>query len=103
MFIGTAIGVYSSIFLAAPLLAVLKKREARFRQLEQKLTDRERVARRATAAPAATPGASTGEAAAARATAGPRPPGDRDEVEAAQAAGQAQAEVRSWRSSRSKA
>ena len=62
MFIGTAIGVYSSIFLAAPLLAVLKKREARFRQLEQKLTDRERVAaRRATAAPAATPGASTGE------------------------------------------
>ncbi len=70
MFIGTAIGVYSSIFLAAPLLAVLKKREARFRQLEQKLTDRERVvARRATAAPAATPGASTGEAAAARATA----------------------------------
>ena len=70
MFIGTAIGVYSSIFLAAPLLAVLKKREARFRQLEQKLTDRERVvARRAMAAPAATPGASTGEAAAARATA----------------------------------
>ena len=69
MFIGTAIGVYSSIFLAAPLLAVLKKREARFRQLEQKLTDRERVvARRAAASPAATPGASTGEAAAARAT-----------------------------------
>jgi preprotein translocase subunit SecF len=70
MFIGTAIGVYSSIFLAAPLLAVLKKREARFRQLEQKLSDRERVvARRAAATPATTPGAATGEAAAARATA----------------------------------
>jgi hypothetical protein len=70
MFIGTAIGVYSSVFLAAPLLAVLKKREARFRQLEEKLSDRERVvARRASAAPMATPGAATGEAAAARATA----------------------------------
>jgi preprotein translocase subunit SecF len=70
MFIGTAIGVYSSVFLAAPLLAVLKKREARFRQLEQKLSDRERVvARRAAAATTTTPGAATGEAAAARATA----------------------------------
>jgi preprotein translocase subunit SecF len=70
MFIGTAIGVYSSVFLAAPLLAVLKKREARFRQLEQRLTERERVvSRRAAAATTTTPGASTGEAAAARATA----------------------------------
>ena len=70
MFVGVAIGVYSSMFLAAPLLAVLKGREQRFRQLEQKLSDRERVvARRAAAAPAATPGAATGEAAAARATA----------------------------------
>jgi preprotein translocase subunit SecF len=71
MFIGTAIGVYSSIFLAAPLLAVLKKREARFRQLEQKLSDRERVVARRAAAAATTaiPGAATGEAAAARATA----------------------------------
>jgi preprotein translocase subunit SecF len=70
MFVGVAIGVYSSVFLAAPLLAVLKRRELRFRQLEQKLSDRERiVARRAAAAPAAVPGAATGEAAAARATA----------------------------------
>jgi len=70
MFIGVAIGAYSSIFLAAPILAILKRREQRFRQLEQKLTDRERVvARRAAAAPATTPGAATGEAAAARATA----------------------------------
>jgi preprotein translocase subunit SecF len=70
MFIGVAIGVYSSVFLAAPLFAVLKKREMRFRQLEQKLSDRERVvSRRAAAATTTTPGASTGEAAAARATA----------------------------------
>jgi len=69
MFIGVAIGAYSSIFLAAPILAILKRREQRFRQLEQKLTDRERVVARRAAAPATTPGAATGEAAAARATA----------------------------------
>jgi preprotein translocase subunit SecF len=71
MFVGVAIGAYSSIFLAAPLYAILKGRELRFRQLEEKLSQRERVmARRAAAAsPSAVPGASTGEAAAARATA----------------------------------
>ena len=71
MFIGTAIGVYSSVFLAAPLLAVLKKREQRFRQLEERLTSREQVmARRAAAAAAARrPLVGTDEAAAARATA----------------------------------
>jgi len=71
MFVGVAIGAYSSIFLAAPLFAVLKGRELRYRQLEQRLSDRERaVARRAAAAaPSAVPGAVTGEAAAARATA----------------------------------
>jgi preprotein translocase subunit SecF len=71
MFVGVAIGAYSSIFLAAPLFAVLKGRELRFRQLEEKLSQRERVlARRAAAtAPSAVAGASTGEAAAARATA----------------------------------
>jgi preprotein translocase subunit SecF len=86
MFVGVAIGAYSSIFLAAPVLAILKRREQRFRQLEQKLTDRERVVarraaaaappappggapREAAAAPAATRGAAPGAAAAARATA----------------------------------
>jgi preprotein translocase subunit SecF len=70
MFVGVAIGAYSSIFIAAPILAVLKKREQRFRQLEQRRTDRERVvARRAAAAATVTPGAGIGEAAAARATA----------------------------------
>jgi hypothetical protein len=71
MFVGVAIGAYSSVFLAAPLFAVLKGRELRYRQLEQRLSDRERIlARRAAAAaPTAVPGSSTGEAAAARATA----------------------------------
>jgi preprotein translocase subunit SecF len=69
MFVGVAIGVYSSVFLAAPLFAVLKKREVRFRQLEQKLSDRERMVARRAAAPTPVPGAATGEAAAARATA----------------------------------
>jgi preprotein translocase subunit SecF len=70
MFVGVAIGAYSSIFVAAPILAILKRREQRFRQLEQKLSDRERiVARRAAGVPAAAPSPATGEAAAARATA----------------------------------
>ena len=69
MFIGTAIGVYSSIFLAAPLFSVLKAREVRFKQLEQKRTERERVVARRAGATTATPGTATGEAAAARATA----------------------------------
>jgi preprotein translocase subunit SecF len=70
MFVGVGIGAYSSIFLAAPLFAILKGRELRYRQLEQRLSDRERIlARRAAGAPNAVPGASTGEAAAARATA----------------------------------
>ena len=70
MFVGVAIGAYSSVFLAAPLFAILKGRELRFRQLDQKLSERERVlARRAAAAPGAVAGSSTGEAAAARATA----------------------------------
>jgi preprotein translocase subunit SecF len=69
MFVGVAIGAYSSIFIAAPILAILKRREQRFRQLEQKLSDRERIVARRAAAPTAIPGAATGEAAAARATA----------------------------------
>ena len=69
MFVGVAIGVYSSVCLAAPLLAVLKKRETRFRQLEQRLSDRDRMVARRTATSTAVPAAPTGEAAAARATA----------------------------------
>ncbi len=42
MFVGVAIGAYSSIFLAAPLLAVLKMREKRYRQMESRRTARSR-------------------------------------------------------------
>ena len=74
MFIGTAIGVYSSIFLAAPLFSVLKEREVRFKQLEQKRTERERVvARRAAAAAASTPSAAPGDPAATSEAAAARP------------------------------
>ncbi|MEO8423829.1 MAG: protein translocase subunit SecF [Actinomycetota bacterium] len=34
MFIGVTTGAYSSIFIAAPLLTILKSREAKYRQLE---------------------------------------------------------------------
>jgi hypothetical protein len=42
MFVGVAIGAYSSIFLAAPLLAVLKMREKRYQQLEVRRVARNR-------------------------------------------------------------
>ncbi len=50
MFVGVATGAYSSIFIAAPLLAVFKAREAKYRQLEarrQVRGARERVTGRA--------------------------------------------------------
>ena len=57
LFVGLASGMYSSIFIASPLLAMMKEREPRWRQL------RERLARRAPGFPAAEPalaGASAG-------------------------------------------
>jgi len=47
MFVGVATGAYSSIFIAAPLLTIVKGREAKYRQLEarrQVRGARERVA-----------------------------------------------------------
>ncbi|MEX1264005.1 MAG: protein translocase subunit SecF [Actinomycetota bacterium] len=88
MFVGVAIGAYSSIFLAAPLLAVLKMREKRFQQMESRHTARGRgtiapapETETATAAPiaptATVTAARTSDAAAtaatARASARPRP------------------------------
>jgi preprotein translocase subunit SecF len=55
MFIGVTTGAYSSIFIAAPFLVILKGREAKYKQLEarrQVRTARERV-------PAGGPAAST--------------------------------------------
>ncbi len=54
MFIGVATGAYSSIFIAAPILTILKAREAKYRQLEARRTVREtRASGRPDAAPAA--------------------------------------------------
>jgi preprotein translocase subunit SecF len=41
MFVGVATGAYSSIFIAAPVLTILKSREARYRQLEARRTVRQ--------------------------------------------------------------
>ena len=41
MFIGVAIGAYSSIFIAAPVLTILKGRERRYRQIEARRSVRE--------------------------------------------------------------
>lgn len=53
MFIGTLVGTYSSLFVAVPLLAKLKEREPRYRQLRER-TEGKRVKVAATSAPAPT-------------------------------------------------
>ena len=78
MFVGVAIGAYSSIFLAAPLLAVLKMREKRYQQLEARRVARNRGgggAQADPAAPASQGAVRTSDAAARSATArtGSRP------------------------------
>jgi preprotein translocase subunit SecF len=51
MFIGVLTGAYSSIFVAAPVLTILKEREPRYRQLQERTAAREAIrARRADAA-----------------------------------------------------
>ena len=63
MFIGVTTGAYSSIFIAAPFLVILKGREAKYKQLEarrQVRTARERVP--AGGAAASTEAAGDGEA-----------------------------------------
>jgi preprotein translocase subunit SecF len=77
MFVGVAIGAYSSIFLAAPLLAVLKMREKRYQQLEARRVARSRGGGggESDEAPVAQGGTRTSDAAARSATAstGSRP------------------------------
>jgi preprotein translocase subunit SecF len=68
MFIGVTTGAYSSIFIAAPVLTILKSKEKRYQQLEARRTVRERAGVAATAT--ATAGAAkTSDAAATSATA----------------------------------
>jgi preprotein translocase subunit SecF len=70
MFIGVAIGAYSSIFIAAPILTILKAREKRYQQLEARRAVRDSTGKAAlvTAEASATTG-KTSDAAAARTTA----------------------------------
>lgn len=75
MLVGVAIGAYSSIFVAAPILVVLKEREPRFQELEARRAARElRTGRREAAKEAeAIATVATSDPAAARVTA--RTPG----------------------------
>ncbi len=73
MLVGTLVGAYSSIFVAAPILAVLKEREPRYRQLRARL-ERGAVRRQPHAAAVAAAGSSEEPEPAAVATApAPRP------------------------------
>jgi preprotein translocase subunit SecF len=68
MFVGVTTGAYSSIFIAAPVLTILKSREKRYQQLEARRTVRARTG--VAAAATATAGAAkTSDAAARSATA----------------------------------
>jgi preprotein translocase subunit SecF len=64
MFIGVTTGAYSSIFIAAPVLTILKSKEKRYQQLEARRTVRERAGVGATA-PATAGAAKTSDAAKA--------------------------------------
>jgi preprotein translocase subunit SecF len=63
LFVGLAVGTYSSIFLATPVLAELKEREPEQQQLRKRV-----LARRAAEARAAASGAALGPVASARRT-----------------------------------
>jgi len=69
MFVGVAIGAYSSIFIAAPVLTILKGREQRYRNLEARRAVRQGAAAPGTADAAAGSSAVAADAAASRATA----------------------------------
>jgi preprotein translocase subunit SecF len=72
LFVGIGIGTYSSVFVAAPVLAVLKEREPRLAQIRERATRREpRPALRAV--PAEGP-SDDGEETLVRAAAGTRTP-----------------------------
>jgi preprotein translocase subunit SecF len=71
MFVGVAIGAYSSIFVAAPVLVDLKLREPRYQQVEAKRQAREAVEERRAAAVATSGAAAT--AVTARTGSRPKP------------------------------
>jgi hypothetical protein len=57
MFIGVLTGAYSSIFVAAPVLTILKEREPKYRQLQERTAAREAIKARREAAVSETAGA----------------------------------------------
>jgi preprotein translocase subunit SecF len=83
MFVGVTTGAYSSIFIAAPVLTMLKSREARYRQLEARRTVRETRTPspvgdgRTEAVPTPSEGEAVSVAAAAPAPPAPPPTGTR--------------------------
>ncbi len=73
MFIGVLTGAYSSIFVAAPVLTILKEREPRYRQLQERTAAREAIrARRADAAEGTATAASVAESTSVSAAAATR-------------------------------
>jgi preprotein translocase subunit SecF len=69
MFIGVAIGAYSSIFIAAPVLTILKGREKRYRDIELRRAARsEAEARKSAPVSVTAPAASVASDAAAQRT-----------------------------------
>jgi preprotein translocase subunit SecF len=70
MFIGVLTGAYSSIFVAAPVLTILKEREPKYRQLQERTAAREAIKARREAA-ASEAGGAAGATAATTATTKP--------------------------------
>jgi preprotein translocase subunit SecF len=88
LLIGLFSGAYSSIFLASPLLALLKEREPRYRDIRRRIDERggdaEVVAATvATGRPQSARAAATGATASAGATRKGAPPGTKGDGEAA--------------------
>jgi preprotein translocase subunit SecF len=91
LFVGLTTGAYSSIFIASPLLAVLKEREPRYAEIRRRLTTSVLAGRRITPAAAATGDLSGTAVVAARGGGASRPSGssrsldrngaDRDDVD----------------------
>lgn len=61
LFIGQLSGAYSSIFIASPLLALLKEREPRYRALRERLSKGAKADGASTSAAAAPPGPPAGD------------------------------------------
>jgi preprotein translocase subunit SecF len=68
MLIGVTTGAYSSIFIAAPILTILKGREAKYRQMEARRTQREVDGSRPAAVGATASSAAVGQVAIAATT-----------------------------------